>query len=371
MKIAIIGAGPAGLYGALAAAKKGAQVDLYDKRRVGEGIVCGECIFDTLRLMPKPGAGLLRPVDEVIFEGQRPYPFALSRHRPLWMLDRKTWQQDLARTARSLGVTLFENTKITPSRLREMQKLYDGIIDASGAPSVTSRLYGFSSEYLKDALVAYQCVLQSDFRAIWPKIVIAFLPGLPARHQPAYAWIFPKDQRTANVGVVYTLRAADKKERPDLKILLMNFMKERGLFTAKILEQGGGLATGRVLPSLACDNILLAGDAAGLTSPLHGGGIDLACLSGVLAADALAAGSKGVARYDALVRDYLRERTALEAVTIRKMRKMNFDQFDRLLYGVTAKSKCTRLITGLRHLDMLYTTLKWFGVKKKTPDWPV
>lgn len=371
MKIAIIGAGPAGLYGALAAAKKGLQVDLYDKRRVGEGIVCGECIFDSLRIMPKPGAGLLRSVDEVIFQGHHPYPFALSRHRPLWMLDRKTWQEDLARAARSLGVTLIENTKITPSRLGEMQKLYDGMIDASGAPSVTSRLYGFSGEYLKEALVAYQCVLQSDFSAIWPKIFIAFLPGLPARHQPAYAWIFPKDQHMANVGVVYTLREEDKKESPDLKIFLMNFMKTHGLFTAKILEQGGGLATGRVLPSLVYDNILLAGDAAGLTSPLHGGGIDLACLSGVLAADALAAGSSAVAGYDALVRNYLRERTALEQVTIRKMRKMNFDQFDRLLSGVTAKSKWTRLKTGLRHPDMLYTTLKWFGVKKKIPDWPV
>ncbi len=31
------------------------------------------------------------------------------------------------------------------------------------------------------------------------------------------------------------------------------------------------------------DNILLAGDAAGLVSPLHGGGIDTACISGKIA----------------------------------------------------------------------------------------
>ena len=69
MKIAIIGAGPGGLYAALAAAKKGMQVELFEKRRVGEGIVCGECIFDSLRIMPRPGLGLLRPVDEILLAG--------------------------------------------------------------------------------------------------------------------------------------------------------------------------------------------------------------------------------------------------------------------------------------------------------------
>jgi flavin-dependent dehydrogenase len=43
MKLAIIGAGPGGLYAALAAAGQGLQVDLWEKGRVGEGIVCGEC----------------------------------------------------------------------------------------------------------------------------------------------------------------------------------------------------------------------------------------------------------------------------------------------------------------------------------------
>ena len=53
------------------------------------------------------------------------------------------------------------------------------------------------------------------------------------------------------------------------------------------------------------------------------------------------------------------------------MRKLSFDQFDALLRGVTAKSKFTRLKTGLCHPDMLYTTLKWFKTKKEIPDWPV
>ncbi|MFO7570035.1 MAG: NAD(P)/FAD-dependent oxidoreductase [Smithellaceae bacterium] len=371
MKIAVIGGGPGGLYAALTAANYGGKVDLFEKRRIGEGIVCGECIFDSLRVIDRPGRGLLRPVDEIILQGRQPYPFALSRHRPLWMLDRKTWQQDLAAKARRKGVAIHENENITPSRLRRMIQDYDWVIDASGAPSVTSRLYRFTADYTKEFLAAYQVVLRGDFGALWPRIKVAFFPDLPAFCQPAYYWIFPKDTQTANVGVVCTAKRHLDKSKANLKSMLSDVLHREGLNGMAVLEKGGGIATGRVLPKLVYDNILLAGDAAGLTSALHGGGIDLACLSGVAAAVAVREGKDGVQGYERKLKDYVRERNALEAVTIRKMRTMNFEQFDRLLAGVTAKSRFTRLKTGLRHLDMLYTTLKWFGTKKEIPDWPV
>lgn len=371
MKIAVIGGGPGGLYAALAAADNVSRVVLFEKRRIGEGIVCGECIFDSLCIMPRPGRGLLRPVDEIIFRGRGSYPFSLSKHRPLWMLDRKTWQQDLAAQARSRGVTVYENAKITPAELSRLQKEYDWVIDASGAPSVTARLYRFAGDYLKECLVGYQFVIQSDFSDLWPRLLISFLPELPAEYQPAYAWIFPKDGRTANVGVVCTARETFGREKADVKGLLSDFLRIEGLTDAVVLEKGGGIATGRMPDRLVYDNVLLAGDAAGLTSALHGGGIDLACLSGVLAASAAHEGRSGVDVYERKLKDYLRERNTLEEVTIGKMRTMRFDQFDRLLRGVTAKSRFVRLKTGLRHFDMLYATIKWFGTKKLLPEWPV
>ncbi len=370
MKIAIIGAGPGGLYAALAAAKQNIDVVLYEKRKVGEGIVCGECIFDSLKILPRPGKGLLRPVAEVILHGRNSYPFPLSKHRPLWMLDRKTWQQELALLATSRGVRIHEHARITPVLLKQMQKDYDWILDASGAPSVASRLYGFTQEYFREYLLAHQVVLEGDFAALMPRIKIAFFSDLPAEFQPAYSWVFPKDEKKANVGVVCTVRGTLRSEKLDLKKRLAEVLRAEGLAGMTVLETGGGLATGRRMPRLVYDNILLVGDAAGLTSALSGGGIDLACLSGVLAVNAIGRG-KGAENYERELTHYLRERTALEEVTIRKMRKLSFDQFDRLLAGVTAKSKCTRLLTGFRHLDMFCATLKWFGTKKVPPAWPV
>jgi digeranylgeranylglycerophospholipid reductase len=371
MKTAIIGAGPAGLYAALAAAKNDIQVDLFEKKKVGDGIVCGECIFDSLSIMKKPGRGLMHPVDEIVLQGRGCYTFPLGRHRKLWMLDRRTWQQDLAGCAVRRGVTLYEHTKITPARLLQMKKEYDWIIDASGAPSVTSHLNHFSNDYFKEYLLAHQVVLAGDFSALWPRIKIDFLPDMPADYQPAYAWIFPKDTGRANVGVVCTVRGTLKKDTLDLKRLLSQTISNEGLEGAQVLERGSGMAVAGMLQRLVYDNIVLAGDAAGLTSPLHGGGIDMACLSGVMAVNSIVNGNSGVAAYRETLERYTKEKLALEKVTIQKMKTLNFEQFDDLLEGITSKSFFTRFRTALGHREMFYVTLKWFGTKKRIPDWPV
>ncbi|GAB6271413.1 MAG: NAD(P)/FAD-dependent oxidoreductase [Smithellaceae bacterium] len=371
MKLAIIGAGPGGLYAALAAAGKDIQADLFEKRKVGEGIVCGECIFDSLGIMARPGDGLLHPVDELVLKGHREYAFPLSRHRKLWMLDRQTWQRDLARRAKNLGVRIHENIRITRAQLERMQKEYDWILDASGAPSVTSRLYSFTGHYFQEYLLAHQLVLASDFRALWPRIKIVFFPNLPAKYQPAYYWVFPKNAGRANVGVVCTVRGILNRDRPDIKKLLADALSAEGLTDAVVLERGGGIAASRMLTNLVYGNLILVGDAAGLTSALHGGGIDLACLSGTLAVDAVTGGHEGVAAYQEKLTRYMQDKLALERITIQKMRALNFDQFDDLLCGVTSQSRFTRFKTALCHPDMFYTTLKWFGTKKEIPDWPV
>ena len=371
MKAAIIGTGPAGLYAALGASKHNIQIDLFEKRSVGEGIVCGECIFDSLNIMKKPGRGLMHPVDEVIFQGHGCYNFPLGRHRKLWMLDRRTWQQNLAACAVDRGVNLHEHTKITPERLQQMTKEYDWIIDASGAPSITSRLKGFSNDYFKNYLLAYQVVLTGDFRSVWRRIKIIFLPDIPADCQPAYAWIFPKDENLANVGVVCTVQGTLRKDKLDLKKMLAQTIRNEGLDETQVLERGSGMAVSGILPRLVYDNILLTGDAAGLTSPLHGGGIDMACLSGVLAADAIVNGGRGIASYSETLKQFTQEKLALEEVAIQKMKTLKFDEFDKLLGGITSRSWYVRGRTALQHLDMFYVTLKWFGTKKRIPDWPV
>lgn len=371
MKIAIIGAGPAGLYAALAAARQRIQVDLFEKRKVGEGIVCGECMFDSLGIMSPPGRGLLHPVNEIILKGQDHYTFPLSRYKKLWMLDRRIWQRELADTAKNIGAIIHENSKITLARLREMQKEYDWIIDASGAPSITSRAYNFSADYFKEFLLAHQIVLADDFSEINPRIKIGFFTDLPHDCQPAYYWIFPRDARRANVGVVCTVRGTLGKSKLDLKKVLATVLNAEGLEDGEIMKKGSGVIAAGQLTRLIYDNIILTGDAAGLASALHGGGIDMACLSGVLAVSAITGNQEGFTVYEKNLQEYLSEKLALENIAIRKMRTMKFDQFDKLLQEVTSPSRFIRLKASLCHPEMFYTTMRWFFRKKKIPAWPV
>ncbi|MBN1381875.1 MAG: NAD(P)/FAD-dependent oxidoreductase [Deltaproteobacteria bacterium] len=370
MKLAIIGAGPGGLYAALAAVKQNISVDLYEKKQVGEGICCGECLFDSLGIMPQLGEGLLHPVREVILKGRDHYGINMSRRRKLWMLDRKTWQQGLAKQAVAQGICLFEQTEITPDRLLAMQKDYDWIIDGSGAPSITSRAYHFSREYFRDYMAAYQVVLKGDFSALWPRIKVGFISDLPAELQAGYYWIFPKDERHANTGVVCTVHEIQDKERLQLKKRLANVLIDEKLTGAEIIESGGGMASVRILPRLVFDNIILIGDAAGLTSPLHGGGIDMACFSGALAVSFLTDGSQDVGEYQKSLTASLEDKLNLEATAVQKMKALNFCDFDKLLAGVTSQRNTIRAKTALRHPDLLYATYRWLEKKVEPPNWP-
>lgn len=53
-RIAIIGAGPAGLAAAAEALRLGMKAALFERGRVGEGIRCAEGFFDPLRLLAPP-----------------------------------------------------------------------------------------------------------------------------------------------------------------------------------------------------------------------------------------------------------------------------------------------------------------------------
>ena len=59
------------------------------------------------------------------------------------MIDRSTWQKSLANKAQALGVSIKVDFPIGKNQLTEMRDAYSYIIDASGAPSVTS-LYALS-----------------------------------------------------------------------------------------------------------------------------------------------------------------------------------------------------------------------------------
>ncbi|MDI3481723.1 MAG: digeranylgeranylglycerophospholipid reductase [Tepidanaerobacteraceae bacterium] len=324
-KVLVIGGGPAGLFAAEEAVKKGFDVTLMEKGRIGENIRCAEGFFDVLKLLGKPCAGVRFKVDTIVFEALSLHKFD-SRRLNLWMIDRSTWQKELAKRAEQKGVRIIENSPVLPEDMKNLKSKYDFVIDASGAPSVTSKLLGFLNFYRQNSGKTVQYLMEGDFSHLKNSIKVGFLPDFWG-----YYWIFPKGgdesgRQTANVGI----GDFNPDSRSNLRKMLDDVLKKEGIDTAnyKIIKVIGGICPTRMLDRLAYDNIMLVGDAAGLTSPLHGGGIDMAVLSGMMCARTLPDGPES---YEKALRNLLYGRLNFEEMIARAWRKRTLEQVDKIL----------------------------------------
>jgi len=343
-KLLVIGGGPAGLFAALEAADRGLDVTLMEKGKIGEDIRCAEGFFDVLKLLGKPCAGVRFKVETLIFKARDTYTFDAG-FLNLWMIDRSTWQTELSRKAREKGVDIRENSPVTPKELKELKAQYDYIIDASGAPSVTSRAFGFSNFYKSHSAKTVQYTMQGDFSHLGKSLKAGFLPDFWG-----YYWIFPKGKdehgrETANVGIGNFNPGAQYK----LWEMLDDVLKKEKLNGEdyKIIGRAGGICPYLPPDKLAYDNILLVGDAAGLTSPLHGGGIDMAVISGITAAKALGEDPR---RYEADLKKLLNKRLRIEGLIAKEWSKSDFTSFNHML-KVVYKFRLYKLLSSPRLIN--------------------
>jgi digeranylgeranylglycerophospholipid reductase len=100
-----------------------------------------------------------------------------------------------------------------------------------------------------------------------------------------YVWVFPKGNTFANVGVgIKALK--DGRETP--KKYLDQFIEKHPFIfqNASAVEFNcGGVPVHQTVEALVGDGMMIVGDAAHLVNPITGGGIDLAMISGRMAAE--------------------------------------------------------------------------------------
>ncbi|MDH7577795.1 MAG: NAD(P)/FAD-dependent oxidoreductase [Bacillota bacterium] len=283
-RICVIGGGPAGLAAALEGARLGLKVDLYERNRIGEHIRCAEGFIDTLRLLGQPEAGVRFRVDEALLQVISEFRVNCKKVG-FWMINRAEWQRFLGEKARVAGVNIHEKTGITKEAFEELRKDYRWVIDASGAPPISSLHYGFRDYYRRHSAITAQYVVEGDFSRLGKRLKFVLFPNYSG-----YYWIFPKGadvqgRVTANVGIG-RFQWKEKIEGAQ-KVSLweeLGRVLARERIQGKILRRYGGIIPVRLREQLQYENVLLVGDAAGCASPLHGGGIDTAFLTGRQAA---------------------------------------------------------------------------------------
>lgn len=352
-KLLVIGGGPAGLYAASEAAKHGFNVTLCEKGKIGENIRCAEGFFDTMKLLGKPKFGVLYKVENLILKAISTYKLSTAQLN-LWMIDRAYWQKKLAEEAEKSGVKIWENAPIEPEDLAKLKKDYDFIIDASGAPSVTSRLYGFTKFYKDNSGKTVQCTVEGDFSHISNSLKVGLMPDFWG-----YYWIFPKTKKVANVGV----GNFNPNEKDRLWERLDRVLMKENLNGYKIRNKTGGICPTAIVDKLVFDNILLVGDAAGLTSPLHGGGIDMAIISAKEAVNSIAS---DWSKYDKTLRAVFDKKLKFEKLLVKIWRQRNLDEMDKLI-GNLAKYNIYQLLSNPKLVNSISLQLLEKALYKRQP----
>lgn len=299
--IVVIGAGPAGSAAAKHAALGGAEVILMDKKsEIGTPKRCAEGIYDHglkwLEIEPDPQWAVQRINGGTIVapDGTRLTLDETVLPEKGYIIERKVFDKYMAMDAAREGAQIMVKTfaksleKGEDSKgsyyilsCEQMDKTIEIkariIIAADGPESRIAKSLGINSTTNpKDMMsgVQFEMVGVNCERMDLIELHLgAFAAG-------GYAWIFPKGDDIANVGIGVNGLA----ERPAIEYLNDFIASYPPLENAKPVELNvGGDPIGGMIERIYDDNLLVCGDAAGQVDPITGGGIILGMLGGMTA----------------------------------------------------------------------------------------
>ncbi|CAB4762044.1 MAG: geranylgeranyl reductase family protein [Actinobacteria bacterium] len=310
--VAIIGAGPSGTAAAIMLARSGRTVVVIDKATFPRDKICGDGLTTgALRLLEdlglKPASvASWKPVEDVIVHSprHRTVTFPLPRGQGQFAVVARRVDLDaaLVALAREAGATVLDGHAFT-----RIDTLHDHVVvHAEGIEPITARhVIGADGMWspLRKALGANVAgylgewhAFRQYFHSVAPRAAselhVWFEPDL----LPGYVWSFPLPDGRANVGFGIT-RGATIRTR-DMKRLWPEILARPHI---RAVLGPGAVAESphRAWPiparvdavQLASGRALFVGDAAAATDPMTGEGIGQALQSGVLAAQAVIAGS--------------------------------------------------------------------------------
>lgn len=287
--VLIVGAGPAGSCAAHAAAVAGAKALMIEKRpQIGEPVQCAEYIPGLLRqkvqIPPQAIAQKIRAMITFMPDGE-----VIRKRAPGFILNRAKFDRALALRASAAGAKILTGTQAISKKGDRVQIVGPNgedqieaavIIGADGPDSRVGAWIGQQNS-------RFMWAVQHTVRLKQPSHDTEVYFG---REYPGgYAWFFPKG-KVANVGV------GIRKELGGSVKEALNAIKEKikSRIGETLTVTSGRIPVGGPLRAIDEDaRIILAGDAAGHTHAITGGGIPQAVICGAMAGEAAAARADG------------------------------------------------------------------------------
>jgi len=317
----IVGGGPAGAIAARTAAEKGLSACIVEKRSaIGAPVRCAEGIGrEALTEFVRPderwisaemkGAAIVAP-DGTMMKLES----ALAGNKVGYILDRKVFDRELVWQAAEAGSDVAVKTRAAAPVMEDgvvkgaileycgkvSRVTADVVIAADGVESKFARWCGIDTTVpVREIMSGAQYVL-TDID-IDPHSTIFYLGNEVAPE--GYLWVFPKGDRSANVGIGISGKKSGSGHRA--KDYLDRFVQKTFPKGKPIEFIVGGVSVCRPLGCTVADGLVITGDAARVVDPLTGGGIYNAMFTGRLAArvaaDCIAQGDmskKALMKYD-------------------------------------------------------------------------
>ncbi|HVN73741.1 MAG TPA: NAD(P)/FAD-dependent oxidoreductase [Methanoregula sp.] len=302
--VLVIGGGPAGAIAAKTAVEKGLTACIVEKRpAIGAPVRCAEGIGRealTEFIDPDPcwisaemtGAAIVAP------DGTKmQLSSAQAGSKVGYVLDRKFFDRELVWRAAEAGADvvvksrasapILENGAVKGAKIEylgQVTKVSAGVVVAAdGVESKFSRWCGVDTTVpIREIMSSAQYIL-ADID-IDPHSTVFYLGNQVAPE--GYLWVFPKGERSANVGIGISGKKSGSGHRA--KDYLDTFVKKTFPKGKMIEHIVGGVSVCRPLDCTVADGLIIAGDAARVVDPLTGGGIYNAMYTGKIAAEVAA-----------------------------------------------------------------------------------
>ncbi len=286
--VAVVGAGPAGLAAASAAAATGARTVVLERaehpryKTCGGGLI-GASLAAVDGQITVPARDQVRSVTFTL-RGERGYTREYGEPL-LAMVMREEFDEALLRHAQAAGAVLRQRAPvraIAQAADHASARLADGsavtakvIVGADGSSGVSARHVGVRFAQV-DLGLELEIAVPARVEREWAGRVLLDWGEIPA----SYGWVFPKGDRLT-VGVIAARGNGDAT-----RAYLRELTQRLRLGSFDVLRDSGHLTRCRAeASSLRSGRVIVAGDAAGLLEPWTREGISFALRSGALAGE--------------------------------------------------------------------------------------
>lgn len=292
----VVGAGPAGCVAARRAAESGLKVLLIEKRQeIGAPVRCAEAIgMEATRPFIEPDSRWIdATVTAYAIYNSRGESIQLPPTETTLIVNRKVFDFQLALKAARAGAEVRTSTAAVGLEMEDhavkgvkIESLGRNetvraklVVAADGVESQTARWAGLKTVApMGDYFLGVEFLLAGLQGRLNPQVCEYHLnreltPG-------GYAWVFPKGEDTANVGLVVT---PDRAKTDSALSYLERFVSRRYPKTSILAVITGGIPATGALKKMVADSLVVIGDAAHQADPLTAGGINLGMFGADLA----------------------------------------------------------------------------------------